>query len=103
MKLKIKEYREELGITQKELADSINNLQRNVSNWEKGTAEPDCQTIMRLADFFNISTDELFGRNVRAQSSKQVVTINEKILQAVELLTESQKYALLQFLKEMIS
>lgn len=63
LKLKIKELREEYRLTQKELADKIANVQRNVSNWENGTSEPDCETIVKLADLFNVSLDELFGRD----------------------------------------
>ncbi len=63
MILKIKELREEFQITQKELADKIGNVQRNVSNWENGTSEPDCETLLRLADIFGVTLDELFGRN----------------------------------------
>lgn len=62
MKLKIKELREENGLTQKELAAKIGNMQRNISNWENGIIEPDCTTILKLADVFNVSIDELFGR-----------------------------------------
>ena len=62
MKLKIKELRDEVGLTQRELAERVGNVQRNVSNWEKGVSEPDCETILKLADVFNTSTDELFGR-----------------------------------------
>ena len=62
MTLRIKEYREELQLSQSELAKRINNVQRNVSNWENGISEPDCATIIKLADFFEISIDELFGR-----------------------------------------
>ena len=63
MILRIKELREEFQLTQKELADKIGNVQRNVSNWENGTSEPDCETLVRLADVFGITLDELFGRN----------------------------------------
>lgn len=63
MKLRIRELREECGMTQKELAEKISNVQRNVSNWENGTSEPDCETILRLAELFDVSIDELFGRD----------------------------------------
>ena len=62
MKLRIREYREELGLTQSELAKQIGTLQRNISNWENGINEPDCATIVKLAEIFKISLDELFGR-----------------------------------------
>ena len=71
MKLKIKELREENGLTQRELAEKINNVQRNISNWENGIIEPDCMTIKKLADVFNVSIDELFGRENSEYSEEQ--------------------------------
>ncbi len=62
MKLKIKELREEFMMTQKELAQKIGNEQRNISNWENGASEPDCETILKIAQVFDVSLDELFGK-----------------------------------------
>ncbi len=62
MTLRIREYREELQLSQSELAKRISNVQRNVSNWENGISEPDCATILKLAEIFEITIDELFGR-----------------------------------------
>jgi len=62
MKLRIKELREEFMMTQKELAQKIENEQRNISNWENGASEPDCETILKIAQVFNVSIDELFGK-----------------------------------------
>lgn len=100
MKLNIKEFREELGLTQKELAEKIGNVQRNISNWENGTSEPDCETIVKLAEIFEISIDELFGKDSVNINRQPLAGIELAILKFTRQLTESQKYALLQFLKE---
>ena len=101
MILKIKEFREEMEYTQTQLAEKIGNLQRNVSNWENGVNEPDCETIIKLADAFNVSVDELFGRESNSQLDTQIKSVEYSILKYVHLLSETQKYALLQFLKEL--
>ena len=101
MKLKIKEFREELQFTQKELAEKIGNVQRNVSNWENGTSEPDLDTIVKLADIFDITIDELFGRETPFLGHQQATGIEFSILKSVRQLTEAQKYALMQFLREL--
>ena len=62
MKLMIRELREEMHLTQSELAQKLSTSQRNVSNYETGTSEPDLAMIVRLADIFGVSLDELFGR-----------------------------------------
>ncbi|MBQ7913830.1 MAG: helix-turn-helix transcriptional regulator, partial [Clostridia bacterium] len=66
MKLRIKELREELQLTQKELAEKIGNVQRNISNWESGASEPDCETILKLSEIFDVTIDELFGREAQS-------------------------------------
>lgn len=101
MQLKIKELREELGLTQKELAEKIGNVQRNISNWENGTSEPDCETILKLAAIFDVSVDELFGKEPVVINRQPLIGIELSILKAARQLTGPQKYALLQFLKEM--
>ena len=101
MKLRIREYREELQLTQKELAEKIMNLQRNVSNWENGTSEPDCETILKLANLFDVSIDELFGREASNTRTQPTIGVEHNILKAVHNLSEAQKYALLQFLREL--
>ena len=103
MKLKIKEYREELQLTQKELAEKVGSVQRNISNWENGINEPDCETIVKLAELFDITIDELFGKDVPVDSRQLSTGLEYAILKSVRQLTESQQYALRQFLTEIIS
>ena len=100
MKLKIKEYREELQLTQKELAEKVGSVQRNISNWENGINEPDCETIVRLAQLFDITIDELFGKESPSGGSQPFVGLEYTILKCVRQLTEAQRYALKQFLTE---
>lgn len=56
---KIKQRRNELGITQEDLAETINVSRSTVSNWEIGRNYPDIQTIVSLSDELEISLDEL--------------------------------------------
>lgn len=97
MKLRIKELREEYQFTQKELAEKLGNVQRNVSNWENGTSEPDCETILKLADIFKVSIDELFGRNETAQGVLPMAE-DAAILMLIRRLDEQQAEALKNFL-----
>lgn len=56
---KIKQRRNELGITQETLAEKINVSRSTVSNWEIGRNYPDIQTIVSLSDELDISLDKL--------------------------------------------
>ena len=55
----LKVYRIKANLTQKELANKVEVLERTISYWESGKRECDLDTLIRLADFFNISIDEL--------------------------------------------
>lgn len=59
--LKLKELRENLGLSQRALALKLHISQSTVGMWESGQREPNFKTIERLADFFNVSTDYLLG------------------------------------------
>ncbi len=103
MKLNIKEFREEMQLTQKELAEKIGNVQRNISNWENGTSEPDCETILKLSEIFDISIDELFGRNMPILNNSPISGVEYTLLRYIRKLNEPQRFTLMQFLREFIS
>ncbi|XAM45828.1 hypothetical protein TPDSL_23360 [Terrisporobacter petrolearius] len=59
----IRENREKLGINQVELAKLMGVSKQTVSNWENDNRIPPTQTLDKLADIFNVTTDSLLGRN----------------------------------------
>lgn len=60
--MRIKELREEKGLSQSEVAKAIGGTQSNLAKWEKGSVQPGAEFIKKLADFFNVSADYLLGR-----------------------------------------
>ena len=58
----IKVLRVEKKLRQIDLAERLNTTQRKVSYWESGKIEPDLDTLWQIADLFEISIDELIGR-----------------------------------------
>ncbi len=58
----IKELRTLRGMSQVELAKVLNVSKQCVSNWENGNVLPSIEMLVRLADFFRVSTDMLLGR-----------------------------------------
>lgn len=57
----ISKYRKENGITQAELAEYLGVSPQAVSKWEQEVSIPDIYLIPKIAFFFNISIDTLFG------------------------------------------
>lgn len=58
----IKELRTEKGISQSALAKAIGVSQKAIDYWEREVNEPKASYIVRLADFFDVSSDFLLGR-----------------------------------------
>ena len=57
----IKELRLEEGISQRELGNRLNVCNQTVSFWESGQREPDLDTLIKIAHYFQVSTDFLLG------------------------------------------
>ena len=57
----IKERRNALGITQKELAEKLSISDKTVSRWESGNQFPDAILLPDLAEALDISIGELYG------------------------------------------
>ena len=55
-------YRKLLNITQEELSYKLGGSKNLVSNYENGISTPDIWTLIKLADIFDITLDELVGR-----------------------------------------
>ena len=53
--------RERKGISQKNIAENIGVAKSTYSLYESGNREPNVQTIKKIADFLNVSADELLG------------------------------------------
>ena len=59
--INLKSLREEQGISQKKLADSIGTSQQNIHRYETYLYEPDLNTLKLLAEHFNTSIDYIVG------------------------------------------
>ena len=58
----ILELRKKKNVTQEELAAELGVTAAAVSKWEKGYTLPDILMLCALADYFQVTTDELLGR-----------------------------------------
>jgi len=59
---RLRQIRKERGVSQAKLAKETGILQQSVSYYELGVNEPVLSSLIRLADYFDISLDELAGR-----------------------------------------
>ena len=52
-------YRKSRNMTQAALAERLNYSDKAVSKWERGESAPDVQTLVQLADLFDITVNDL--------------------------------------------
>lgn len=69
---KLFELRKKSGLSQEELADKLGVSRQAVSKWERAEASPDTDNLIALSNLYNISLDELIGKEE---------VINEKVLE----------------------
>ena len=60
--LTISKLRKEKGMTQEELAEKVNVSAQAVSKWENDISMPDISVLPVLAEIFDVTIDELLGR-----------------------------------------
>ena len=60
--VRLKELRKKRGISQLKLAMDLGLNQNSISRYETGEREVDYATLIRLADYFQVSIDYLLGR-----------------------------------------
>ena len=58
----LKRLRRESGMSQAKLASLLHVGRSTVGDWETTSKEPDYEMLIKLADIFDVSTDELLGR-----------------------------------------
>lgn len=60
---RLKQLREEAQLTQLDLANKLSLVPSTVSQYESNRRAPDTNTVQRIADLFQVTTDYLLGRS----------------------------------------
>ena len=60
--MRLKMLREKKGISQLKLSLDLGLNQNSISRYENGTREADYETLIKIADYFNVSLDFLLER-----------------------------------------
>lgn len=86
---KIKELRKRDGRKQEDLANALGVTCQAVSRWEANGGYPDMEMVPAIANYFNVSIDELFGYSKdREEKLKTVLANAEKAISGQSDLTE---------------
>ena len=63
LNVRIKELRNAHNLTQVEFGNKLSVAKQTVSNWENNNIQPSIDMLIKIADFFGVSTDYLLGRS----------------------------------------
>jgi transcriptional regulator with XRE-family HTH domain len=99
---RLQSTRKERKITQTRLADMLGVNPRVYNRWERGTAVPQLDTIVKIADILGVSLDVLVGRE---KSTHQPVIHNLKLhamLNEIDALPDEDQKALVILMDSLI-
>lgn len=99
----LKQLRIEKGISQHQLAEVIGVSQQSINKYENHGVEPDIETLIKIADYFNTSVDYLIGhtqisRVIEETSSFDLNQKEAQVIQRFRLVNRRQKDCVLNIL-----
>ncbi|MGN1182297.1 MAG: helix-turn-helix domain-containing protein [Faecalibacillus sp.] len=74
---KIKALRLQKQLSQKQLGDILHVSDKTISKWETGRSLPDIEMIQKIAQYFNISIDELINqrKGIKEKTKKLILLL----------------------------
>lgn len=74
----LKLLRNQNKISQQQLADVIGVTQQSINKYENHPVEPDIETLIKIADYFETTIDYLVGRTENSKENTNEITSEEK-------------------------
>lgn len=81
---RITSEREQLGLTQAELASKVNVSQKSISKYERSERRPTYETLMKMADLFGVSVDYLLGKSDNKNSTVKNNSVSISSAEAIK-------------------
>lgn len=80
----LKAIRRSKGLSQEAVAAGLHVIRQTVSKWERGLSVPDSDTLLKLADLFEVPVSELLGAELnhegdRNELAEQLSNINGQL------------------------
>lgn len=67
---RIRDLREDMDLTQKQMGEILFCSQRVYSNYERGDLDVPTEILIKLADFYNVSVDYILNRTDNKKTNK---------------------------------
>lgn len=91
----LKDLRLEKGVTLEEVAQSIGSTRSLLSKYERGVSEPGLRQLKKLADYYDVTLDYLFGFT----NEKRPVITSEKLEELFSALSVDKKREAIRYLQ----
>ena len=86
--MNLKKYRNELNATQEEIAKKLNIQKQTYQNYELGKREPSIDTLIKIADLFHTSVDNLIRDNANEIKINEHPKLNNELINKLQQLNE---------------
>ena len=81
----IRKYREQKKVSQEDMALALNVTRQAISSWETGRTEPDLDTLHRIAQYFEVTVEELiYGQRLKEPTVIRQVVERKDVKNTVE-------------------
>lgn len=83
----ISRLRQDLSLTQKEMANYVGTTQQSISKIENNSKLPDVILLCKIADLFQVSIDDLIYNprvNIRSKPQRFSTTISNELLELLK-------------------
>lgn len=102
---RLRELRIEKKCSVRSLAESLEKSESAIRMWETGKAKPDADTLIKLSDFFEVSTDYMLGisgvktLDTDMQALCSMTGLSEKAIANIQYMAKEDPFALVMFIK----
>lgn len=109
MKEQLQSLRKKKGLTQEDISGIIGVKLSTYQKYERDAISPPYETLLKLADFYNVSTDYLLGRNAEEQTALDELAgqfnmslLEKKIVEEYLKLPDKMRGDLMEFLEKVV-
>lgn len=96
-------FRQDAGLSQKELADRLGIAPSNIGFWELHNKPPRSDILPKLAKILNLSVDDILGTKVRPKTSSGPQGRTRKVFQEVSKLPRRQQQKIVDVVEALVS
>lgn len=82
-------------LSQQDVGDIVGLTSQAVSKWENDVAQPDNDSLIKLAKYFNVSTDYLLGIEKNEEKKEEVDPLDDILFSKAKDLSDEDKKAVL--------